>query len=271
MCFCNMAYSADDYVCFYSDGTRLMQSLDNKFKSFISGLDYKEYHIPAIIDGEVLRKCDYFSSFPHHLTVAAFVRKECCDDVIAKKTVNKEHLETADKYLTPAACLHIYPMLEGKKDIKNSVITTKARVYRFEEGRFKELTRLWDFTVREIVIIGEHRYVEELMTTIRDQAVDFAKKISVDSELTTASDSFYPTRQNIIKSKIQKVNSLKYELLIPIKDEKVAVASFNFHDTHFSKPFNFDNEGEIVTGCVGFGLERWVAACLDHKFNFSRD
>ena len=42
----------------------------------------------------------------------------------------------------------------------------------------------------------------------------------------------------------------------------LALASFNSHGTHFSGPYQFDNGNQIVTGCVGFGLHRWLAAGL---------
>ena len=57
----------------------------------------------------------------------------------------------------------------------------------------------------------------------------------------------------------------KYELRIPIKDRDVSIASFNFHGHHFSIPFKFDNSRKNVSGCVGFGIERWVAACKEYE------
>lgn len=266
MSFSDMTYSVKGYTCFYTEGSRLITFLDDKFRSFIDDSDYDEFHIPALIDGDVLEKCGYFASFPHHLTVAAFIRSECYEDVINERIVKNEYLETSNKYFTPAACLHIYPMLDGNEQMHNKIITTKARVYRFEEEKFKDLTRLWDFTVREIVFVGDREYVENMLRVIRGKALVFAESISRDARLASASDCFYPSKKNIIQSRIQKVNSLKLELTIPIRDEKVAIASFNFHGTHFSRPFNFDNKGQIVTGCVGFGLERWFAACLEHGY-----
>lgn len=266
MCFEDLAYKADTYTCFYSNGNKILTYLDNKFIGLLEGYNYEEYHIPALIDGEVLDRCGYFESFPHHLTSAAFVKESCYKDVVSEKAVKKEHIEICNKYLTPAACLHIYPMFEGKKIKDNTIITTKARVYRYEAGRFEDLTRLWDFTVRELVFIGDSEFVKNELNNIKQEALKLALNITSDAKISRATDSFYPNKQNEIKSKIQKVNALKSELLIPIKGKDVAVASFNFHEFHFSKPFYFDNDNKIVTGCVGFGLERWVAACIEYEF-----
>lgn len=48
-------------------------------------------------------------------------------------------------------------------------------------------------------------------------------------------------------------------------DEKaLAAASFNLHGTAFTKPFNIKirNVNYPVTGCIGFGIERWVLGFL---------
>jgi len=265
MCFCDKSYLKNGYACFYTDNNKLMTFLDNKFKSFIIKQNPEEYHIPALIDGEVLEKCGYFTSFPHHLTVAAFVSKENYKDVVAQRGVKKEYVEITNKYFTPAACLHIYPMLEAT-NITQKVITTKARVYRFEGENFKGLTRLWDFTVREIVFVGSKEFVTSMQEELKQKAYEFAQTITGEAKISSANDPFYPSKQNILKANIQKENSQKFELTIPVKGEEVAVASFNFHDTHFSRAFKFDNDGRIVTGCVGFGLERWIAACMEYEY-----
>lgn len=58
---------------------------------------------------------------------------------------------------------------------------------------------------------------------------------------------------------MQLVNKTKQELVASINGKEVALASFNFHGNHFSAKFNFEGDRNIVTGCVGFGLERWIS------------
>lgn len=268
MCSDNLFYHSEGYACFSGDTFKLMNHLDQTFKSLINDFDYEEYHIPALIDGSVLEKCGYFSSFPQHLTVAAYTDEKYFESIVNEKKVSSEYLRSSHKYLTPAACLHIYPMLEDSLP-ENKVITTKARVYRYEGARFTTLTRLWDFTVREIVFVGTPEFVQEKLNILKERVLAFAQKITASARINNASDHFFNSQENKIKSKIQKVNSLKFELTVPIKDIDVALASFNSHHTHFSRPFQFDQEGQIVTACVGFGLERWIAACLEHQYNFN--
>ena len=63
---------------------------------------------------------------------------------------------------------------------------------------------------------------------------------------------------NEIKRKIQVLENRKFEMIVNIDNELISIGSLNFHGTHFSKAFDFDNNGSIVTGCIGIGLERWV-------------
>lgn len=64
---------------------------------------------------------------------------------------------------------------------------------------------------------------------------------------------------------IQLNERSKYELKLYYNDEKaLAAASFNLHGTAFTKPFNIKirNVNYPVTGCIGFGIERWVLGFL---------
>ncbi len=270
MCFDEMTYIQEGYVCFREKYTKIMNLLDETFKSFISEMNFEEYHIPSIINGNILRRCGYFDKFPQNLTVIGRAKEENYPDIVKEKGINNNHLYVEDKYLTPAACLHIYPMLE-KQNIKEKVITTKERVYRYEGEKFTDLTRLWEFTVREVVFVGSSDFVWSGLEKIKEKALKYAKSINENAYIKSASDNFYPNRVNDIKAKMQKANSFKSELIIPVGEEKVAVSSFNFHGTYFSKTFDFDREEEIVTGCVGFGIERWVAAYCDSDCKFAKE
>ena len=265
MCNTNFSYDKKKYVCFYEEGTQLLKELDDKFMKFISEIEYKEVHIPSLIQGEVLEKCGYFQAFPQHLTAV------CSLVNIDKKIYNRNELTSKDirlhdYYLTPAACVHIYPMLE--KECKTSTCyTTLEAVYRYENGKFEESERLWEFSVREFVFVGSKEYVGSSLEMMKKKALHLAKQYFTDARIVMAHDNFYPTQENKIRTKMQVANHLKDELLVKFDNREIAIASFNYHNYHFSKAFNFDKSGEIVTGCVGFGLERWVLCCLEHRSN----
>lgn len=252
-------YDEVSYVTLGDEESKYVKFLDEIFLSFIKEKNnVKEYRIPAMIKKAILRKCGYFETFPQHLTVAATIKQESYED--AKNLNDDEEYTISENYFTPAACLHIYPTLEGKKIDGNYIYTTMARVYRNEANKFEYLVRLWDFTVREIVFIGSPEFVEKELTEIEEKAIKFAMALGFNPVVKKANDHFYPSKKNEIKEKIQLANSLKDELVVRIGDKDVALCSFNTHNYHFSKTFKFDNDGKVVSGCVGFGIERWIAA-----------
>jgi seryl-tRNA synthetase len=61
----------------------------------------------------------------------------------------------------------------------------------------------------------------------------------------------------------QREQALKFEISVPIGGpEPTAVASFNYHQTHFAETFGIElADGEVAhTSCLGFGLERIAMA-----------
>ena len=257
----------DEYQVFDGAAFKKINYLDKWFMDLL-GDDYEEYQSPALIAEDILVKCGYFSSFPHQITVAAPITPNFYEEIVEHKAVSREHLSNRRMYLLPAACLHIYPLFWNKIDITTKIITTKAQVFRCEE-EFDRSTRLWNFNIREIVFIGERDFVLEKLEEFQRRSLVLAQKVSSDAEMKSAVDNFYPTSKNKVKEKIQKASNLKHELIISVKNVDVAIASFNYHHTHFSQAFNFDRNSRIVTGCVGYGMERWLAACMEHNFSFA--
>ena len=140
------------------------------------------------------------------------------------------------------------------------IITSLVNVFRSEDKQYDAMTRLWNFRVREVVFIGDDKFVLDNLDDIMNEAKRYAESLGIKAEIEEASDNFYPTKCNNIKAKLQISNSLKKELITYIGEKKVALASFNFHGNHFSEPFDFSDGGRVVSGCAGFGLERWVSA-----------
>ena len=256
-----------EYITFNDKETELFDYIDNYFYNIALQKNGLQYNIPAMIDKKTLQRCGYFKSFPQHITSVATVKEEYYTDMANGKEVTTSVFEGHEKYLTPAACLHIYPMLENKDINKPLVLTTRARVYRYEHQGFNGNTRLWDFTVREIVFVGSKDYVLYNLDEMKRIAVEFAESIELNVRIQSAIDPFFTTKENVIRQKIQKRNAQKYELIGDVNGINVALGSFNFHGMHFSNSFNFKGSNNFVSGCVGFGLERWIAAIKAQKID----
>ena len=68
-------FKKEGYLCLYEKETEMFEQLDKDFVSFLNEYDVKRYSIPAMIDGNVLAKCNYFESFPHHLSSVSTVKE----------------------------------------------------------------------------------------------------------------------------------------------------------------------------------------------------
>lgn len=244
---------SERYRVYTTKDTIFLTKLEKDILDFSKDYTVHHWRIPAMISGEILEKCGYFESMPNQLTGTGYFDEKNCIEIIEGNKKNNLTFSSENMYLTPAACIHFYPELKKEK-LKNELITTNARVYRHEDGKFGRY-RLWDFNVREFVAVGSKEFVVNFLQDFRQKALNLTKKYKIKSSIVVANDHFYPSKKNKIKEKVQKVNSLKYEL---IGNDEVALASFNFHGYHFSKTFDFDEDGKIVTGCVGFGLDRWI-------------
>ena len=69
------------------------------------------------------------------------------------------------------------------------------------------------------------------------------------------------------KATFQNTFDLKHELRLTVGSGSVAAASFNCHNDFFCKSFAIElaGGGGAVSGCVGYGLERFVLAVLAQK------
>ena len=252
------------YLEFKENDTFTLNFIDRYFKNFALSLNAKEYYIPTMIHREILEKCGYLKSYPQHISAVAHINEAFYDKVLENQTVTRDQVVLKDYFLTPAVCLHIYPMFEGEV-MNDTAITFFGRAYRYENGRFDGSTRLWDYAIREIVFIGSPEYVKNKLQEMINETKKFVNRISLPCNIMKAHDHFYPSKKNKLREKIQIVNRTKDELITCIDEKDIAITSFNYHGTHFSKAFHFDNQNSIVTGCVGYGLERWVAAI--NKYN----
>jgi seryl-tRNA synthetase len=255
------------YLVFKEKESDIINKLENTFLSFLDNERFSEYKIPALIDCETLKRCNYFNSFPQQINIVGNINPDYYSQVMEESNVKPIYLNEEIRYLTPAACLHIYPLFENNSSIENEIITTHARVYRNEKN-YNGKTRLQDFSVREFVFIGQKEFVLKHLENMQHKSLAFAQQINNKVELKPSTDNFYPSKKNKVKARMQKANNQKVELILNDDNENVSLSSFNYHHTHFSQAFNFDQKSSIVTGCVGFGLERWLAACKKVKFNF---
>ena len=150
-----------------------------------------------------------------------------------------------------------------------------GRVFRHEAANIAGLDRLWEFNVRELVFIGDEQFVLDARKLATHCVVDMLEKWDLDGHVETATDPFFAT-VHAARTFWQRSMDVKYEIKLPLaplsdgKARSVAVGSINVHGPFFGDRFKIsDTAGEPAhTGCVGFGLERWVLALFtQHGFD----
>ena len=228
-----------------------------------------ERQYPALVALETLGRAGYLESFPQHLTVAAPLEND--PELRARISAGARALRRADvaspsHALAPAVCYHCWAELEGRTlGAGPVVLTAQGRCFRHEDGDFATLERLWDFTMREIVVAGARDEVEEVRRTLVRRAAELLSALDLDGCIEPATDPFF-TRATDAKRLVQRLGALKYELRVTLDADgrSLAVASFNHHQDHFGRAFDvrLATGRPVHSGCVAFGLERWALAFL---------
>jgi seryl-tRNA synthetase len=240
----------------------------------------QELLTPTLIPADVLAKCDYFRSFPNTVTFACHLEPDA--SVInsfrtrheKRTSVDREALAdmgTPEACLSPAVCYHVYHRNQGVTlPAEGIAYTVRGKCFRYESSNMRELTRLWDFTMREIVFLGTSEYVLEERERCVQIIGEFLDDLGLAAEIRTASDPFYIAPDASSKTYFQLTAETKYELsaLLPNK-ERLAIGSLNYHTDFFGRAFdiNVEGAGPAHSSCIGFGLERFVCAFLAQHGN----
>jgi len=230
---------------------------------------------PTLIPSRVLAKCDYFASFPNSLTFACHLQPDV--EVINAFRVRHDHKPAVDAEalaemappeccLSPAVCYHVYHCLENVTLPAEGVIySVRGKCFRYEGTNLRAMTRLWDFTMRELVFVGPGEIVLEQRQQCVERVGAFLDELGLAAEVRTASDPFFIAPEAPSKSYFQLTAETKYEISALLSDkQRLAVGSLNYHTDFFGRAFNIHLEGMGYghSVCTAFGLERLVWAFL---------
>jgi acyl carrier protein len=183
--------------------------------------------------------------------------------------------ESARDLVPPAVCYHAYHRRQGMCLGRSPLLLTgRGPCHREEPTLDPSHGRLRDFQMREIVAIGSRTEVERFRRLMIARVTDLVSELDLEGRIETANDPFFleggpvqPTAASQPRGRwlMQRVLPLKYELRLALdRDRTCAVASFNHHLAHFGRRFDIRLPSGVIahTGCVAFGLERWVLAFI---------
>jgi seryl-tRNA synthetase len=218
-----------------------------------------------------LERIGYLKSFPHLAgSIFGFEGNEQQageqEERASRHEDWSEFQSMTDLVLTPAACYPVYPAIAARGPLPSGGVTVDAGgSYVFRHEPSGDPARLQMFHQREIVRIAEPQTVATWRDTWRDRSVELLRTVGLDARFDVANDPFFG-RSGRLLARSQRSQTLKFEVLVPIAGpEPTAVASFNYHQDHFSSTYAITMEGgkePAHTACLGFGLERIALALL---------
>lgn len=172
----------------------------------------------------------------------------------------------ASHLLASAVCYHAYPEWAGRTlGADPELLTACGRCYRHEDGNHVPLERLWEFTMREIIVLGSRDQVESVRRSLIARASELAATLELDASIDVATDPFFATSDEG-RRLMQQAGALKHELQVTVDADgrSIAAASFNHHHDFFGTRFGISlaDGSPAHSGCVAFGLERWVLSVL---------
>jgi seryl-tRNA synthetase len=241
----------------------LKAALDRRFVAWADEIGAVSMLYPTLMPVSELEPLDYFRNFPHLAVAASGVRSDRLEAGFGQdaelETIPGADLADARYVLPSAACYNVYVHLKGEVLDGPRYITTVANCYR-NENEYTELQRLWSFTMREIVCLGPAEAVQDHLRAFKARTLALAERLDLDLAVAAATDPFYQPGSSV--AVMQK--------LFPQKEEfqykgELAIASVNFHRNFFGERCRIrTRDGEpVFTGCVAFGIERWLHALLD--------
>jgi seryl-tRNA synthetase len=239
--------------------------LDALFVSWASVYQAVPYAFAPLIPAQELARLDYFRNFPHLATFAtvldtapenmdafttAVTGCDCAHGIPLTQTA------PVTDVLTPAACYPLYMHLQGTVLPAASVATTRGVCYR-RETHYQPLQRQWSFSMREIILLGTAEEVQERLDALRERVTTFLQSIGLPVRWEVATDPFFNPSTNP-KYLMQRLDPVKHEMVF---GEGLAIGSVNAHRNYFGEVFDIQrNNAPAFSGCVAFGLERWLYA-----------
>lgn len=250
------------------DPLALANAIDRQFQAWASHYNAVEHQFPPLVPAKELARIDYFRSFPHLATFPAtldpqeanLMRFTQMDPLTETGEVQLTNLVPVTSVMTPAACYHCYIQYQGERLEESKYLTTRATCFR-REAVYAPLERQWSFSMREIVCIGTAEEVSEFLMHYQRHIDAFFRELGWPIEWKAANDPFFNPSRNP-KYLLQKLDPVKTEMVF---DNRLAIGSINFHRNYFGEAFDMKRNGkDAYTGCVAFGIERWLYAWLTH-------
>lgn len=260
----------------------LYRALDEMFRLAGGRFQAEELIVPNLMGLGTLEQTGYFNGFPHLVNFVAHLPEKAGKvrdfnsarqaDGIDSALATHQHLAPADAVCTPAVCHHFYHLLEGQTlGAADCVATAMSQCYRFEGKPLASLTRLREFSMREVMFVGSEAAIVQRRQQCLEKLRELLDACELHYSVATASDPFFLDDAHK-QTMFQKSFDLKYEALATLPGESggLAIGSVNYHQDHFGQAFRIRTCEQAVAHscCLAFGVDRWsYAVFAQHGFD----
>jgi len=257
-----------------TDGAVGIYGLTSDFEQVIEGLaafigserepETEVLRFPPVVSLARLQTSGYLQSFPHLLgCVSCLSGEESEIRSMVERPNWVASLSPTELALSPAACYPIYPLAASRGKIPGKGLKFDVASYCFRREATHEIDRLPAFRMREFVCLGTPEQVLDFRNRWVSRATRMAEQLGLTFHTETASDPFFG-REGRLAKLMQLEQSLKIELLVPLRSKRkpTACMSFNYHRDHFGRVWDLHTGKRETahTACVAFGMERLVLA-----------
>jgi len=252
----------------------LIRAFDDDFRKCALELGASDARFPSLLRTSFLNRIRYFDSFAHHTTFAIHLRPDV--DALDAFSERMRRLPNgidvvseaapSTMILSPTVCYHLYDALCDRSVPERGLsVTALGSCYRWEGSNIEDLRRLWEFSMRELIVVGTKDLVLDVRQRAMELTLDYCRRLGLEAWLENANDPFFSADAST-KSAYQRGFGMKWELRLPYtaSGESLAAASFNNMQRTFAEPcaIRLSNGETAFSGCIGWGLERWAYAFI---------
>ncbi len=227
------------------------------------------FRFPPVMSRRQLEKSGYLKSFPHLLGCVSCLHGSEAEIRAVGRFERGQRLDVV-AWRRPIWCSVRRPAIRSTRWRRAAARSRRTGLlfdvscdcFRHEPSeRSRPAAVVPDARIRLHRIAGADRRFPGALDGARAQRI--ADRLGLPYRIEQASDPFFG-RGGKLMAISQVEQSLKFELLIPVRsvEQPTACMSFNYHRDHFGTTWGLrDQAGETAhTGCVAFGMDRLAVA-----------
>jgi seryl-tRNA synthetase len=247
---------------------RIVRGVEALASRSAGGEGGEQRFLPPIIARTAFDQTDYVRSFPDLLGVIEVFRGGDREHRELLRAADDgqdwtHFLGPAEVVMSSASCHSLYSTLD--KRVPENGVRYEVTGICFRHEPSVDPVRMQSFRMQEFVYVGDPPSALAHREMWIDRAVGLLAGLGLDIEVEPANDPFFGRAGQMLAAN-QEAAALKFELTSPVSSTGVrtAIASGNYHETHFGDAFALRTaDGQVShSACFAFGLDRIALALI---------